>query len=115
MKSKLNSLCQQCSEVINVGDEIIRVSNGLWIHESCSKKSNNNLSKNNSDLEKLNENLLESKINLNKSLNCTNCGGTSFLKPFYETSILDAGGALTKKLFICHNCSYIMHFVEKII
>ena len=73
------------------------------------------MEKNDSDLEKLNENLLESKINVKKSLKCTNCGGTSFLKPYYETSILDAGGALTKKLFICHNCSNIMQFVEKII
>jgi len=115
MKSKLNSVCQQCDEAINIGDEIIRVSNGLWTHDRCSVNSNNNLVKNNSEFEKLNENLLNSKINRNKSLKCTNCGGTSFLKPNYETSILDTGGALTKKFFICHNCSYIMQFVEKII
>jgi DNA-directed RNA polymerase subunit RPC12/RpoP len=115
MESKLNSICQQCGEAIHVGDEIVRVSNGIWTHNGCSLNSDIKLTKNNSEMEKLNENLLESKINRNKSLKCSNCGGTSFLKPNYETSILDSGGALTKKLFICHNCSYIMQFVEKII
>ena len=116
MKSTISSLCQQCNQGINVGDEIVRIGSGIWTHETCSEKKNNE-TKNIDDsvTEKFNENLLQSKINLSKSLKCSHCQGTSFLKPKLETSVLDEGGAITKKLFVCHNCSNIMQFVEKII
>ena len=116
MKSTINSLCQQCNQNINVGDEIVRIGNGLWAHLTCSNNINAEIKKNdNSVSEEFNENLLESKINRSKSLKCSNCQSTSFLKPKIETSILDEGGVITKKLFVCHNCSNIMQFVEKII
>ena len=116
MKSTINSLCQQCNQSINVGDEIIRIGNGIWSHVTCSDNENNEIKKsNNSVPEEFNEHLLESKINRSKSLKCSNCQGTSFLKPKIETSILDEGGVITKKLFVCHKCSNIMQFVEKIV
>ena len=102
--------------VINVGDEIVRIGNGLWTHETCSDNGNKEIKKTDgSEAEEFNENLLESKVNRSKSLRCSNCLGTSFLKPKIETSILDEGGTITKKLFVCHKCSNIMQFVEKII
>ena len=116
MKSTINSLCQQCNQSINVGDEIVRIGNGLWAHVPCSDNINNEIKKNDDSVtEEFKEHLLESKINRSKSLKCSNCQGTSFLKPKIETSILDEGGVITKKLFVCHNCSNIMQFVEKII
>ena len=116
LKSTVNSLCQQCNQAINEGDEIVRIGNGLWTHEICSDNGNNEIKKtNDSETEEFNENLLESKINLSKSLKCSNCQGTTFLKPRIETSILDEGGTITKKLFVCHKCSNIMQFVEKIL
>lgn len=116
MKSTTESQCENCDKPINMGDDIVRVGNGLWTHEVCSVNSNESIKKNiHSDLQDLNKNLLESKINRSKSLKCSNCGSTSFLKPKFETSVLDEGGALTKKLYVCHKCSNVMQFVEKII
>ncbi len=116
LKSTINSLCQQCNKSINAGDEIVRIGNGLWTHETCSDNGNKEIKKTDDSVTKeFNENLLESKINLSKSLKCSNCQGTSFLKPKIETSILDEGGVISKKLFVCHKCSNIMQFVEKII
>ena len=116
LKSTINSLCQQCNQAINIGDEIVRIGNGLWAHLTCSDigtAQNKNAA--DSDNEEFQNHLLESKINRSKSLKCSNCQGTSFLKPKIETSILDEGGVITKKLFVCHKCSNIMQFVEKII
>ena len=45
LKSTINSLCLQCNQVINVGDEIVRISNGLWTHETCSDNGNNEIKK----------------------------------------------------------------------
>ncbi len=116
LKSTINSLCLQCNQGINVGDEIVRIGNGLWTHETCSDNGNNEIKKTDDFVtEEFNEQLLESKINRSKSLKCSNCQGTSFLKPKIETSILDEGGVISKKLFVCHKCSNIMQFVEKII
>ena len=116
LKSTINSLCQQCDQSINVGDEIERIGNGLWTHETCSDNGNKEIKKTDDSVtNEFNENLLESKINQSKSLKCSNCQGTSFLKPKIETSILDEGGVISKKLFVCHKCSNIMQFVEKII
>ncbi len=116
MKSTINSLCQQCNQGINIGDEIERIGNCMWTHETCLDKGNNEIKKTDDSVtEEFNEHLLESKINRSKSLKCSNCQGTSFLKPKIETSILDEGGSISKKLFVCHKCSNIMQFVEKII
>jgi len=116
LKSTIISLCQKCNQGINIGDEIERIGNGMWTHETCLDKGNNEIKKKDDSVtEEFNEHLLESKINRSKSLKCSNCQGTSFLKPKLETSILDEGGSITKKLFVCHKCSNIMQFVEKII
>ncbi len=116
LKSTIISLCQNCNQGINIGDEIERIGNGMWTHETCLDKGNNEIKKTDDYVtEEFNEHLLESKINRSKSLKCSNCQGTSFLKPKLETSILDEGGSITKKLFVCHKCSNIMQFVEKII
>lgn len=115
MKSTIDSLCKQCNQIINVGDEIVRIGSGLWTHEACSENNKETKKIDDSVTEEFTENLVQSKINLSKSLKCSNCQSTSFLKPKLETSILDEGGAITKKLFVCHKCSNIMQFVEKII
>ena len=113
VQSKINSQCQQCNSPIEIGDEIIRVANGIWAHEQCEnpqqEKENNEIS----NEEKFTRNLLESKIERERTVNCVSCNGNSFLKPKLETMVLDDGDTLTKKIFICHNCSYIMQFVEK--
>ncbi len=67
------------------------------------------------EVEESNEILFESKINMNKSFKCVNCQGDCFLESMKETNVLDEGRALTKKLYICQKCSYIMQFVEKIV
>lgn len=112
MKSKLKSFCQKCGEEINVGDEISRIGNGLWAHDSCKdKKVKPNITSTQSNFH---EKLLESKKQRTKSLKCINCGGINFLKSKYETNVLDDGEVLTKKLYICYTCAYIMQFVEKL-
>jgi len=45
LKSTLESQCQDCDRLINVGDEIARVGNGLWSHQVCSVFNNENIKK----------------------------------------------------------------------
>ena len=116
MKSKLNSQCKHCSDEINVGDEIVRVSNGIWIHEKCATNVEEYMkNKDAPEIEESHEILFEPKVKMSTSFKCANCQGDSFLESMKETSILDEGRALTKKLYICQKCSYIMQFVEKIV
>lgn len=116
MKSKLKSECKHCSKEINVGDEITRLGNGVWIHDECASNVENYMKNQDTpEVEEPHEILFESKNNMNKSFKCVNCQGDSFLESMKETSILDEGRALTKKLYICQKCSYIMQFVEKIV
>ena len=116
MKSKLKSECKHCSKEINVGDEIVRVGNGVWIHDECASNVEKYMKNQDApQVEESNEILFESKINMNKSFKCVNCQGDSFLESMKETSVLDEGRALSKKLFVCLKCSYIMQFVEKIV
>ena len=111
MKSKLKAHCQKCSHDIEIGDEIVRIGNGLWTHEKCASTQEKVENSENNDFT---QKLIESKMSRNKSFQCVNCNSSSFLKPKIETSVLDDGGTLTKKLYICYNCSYIMQFVDKI-
>jgi len=115
LKSKLKSECKNCSKEINVGDEIVRVDNGVWIHDKCALNFEKHMENQDSPkVEESNEILLESKVNMSKSFKCVNCQGDSFLESMTETSVLDEGKALIKKLYICQNCFYIMQFAEKI-
>ena len=116
LKSTLKSDCKHCGKDIEIGSEIIRIGNGKWIHETCATNIENYMKKGDEPIPEESEKFeYESKVNLEKSLKCANCQCDSFLESKSETIILDEGAALTKKLFICHKCSYIMQFVEKII
>jgi DNA-directed RNA polymerase subunit RPC12/RpoP len=114
LQSKLKSQCEKCGEIINVGDEITRVGNGLWTHESCADKKLDVSNNKPSNLHEYNQKLLESKLERTKSLHCIYCGGISFLKPKLETVVLDDSSTLTKKLYPCYTCGHIMEFIEKI-
>jgi len=115
LKSKLKSKCKSCSEEINVGDEITRVGNGMWMHNECDLTVENYMKNQDvPEVEESKEISFEPKINTNKSFKCVNCQGYSFLESMQETIVLDESRAITKKLYICQKCSYIMQFVEKI-
>ena len=116
MKSKLKSECKHCSNEINVGDEIVRAGNGVWMHDECASNVETYMKNQDApEVEESNEILFESKIKMNTLFKCVNCQGDCFLESMKETSVLDEGRALTKKLYICQKCSYIMQFVEKIV
>ena len=116
MKSTLKSDCKHCGKEIEIGTEIVRIGNGKWVHDTCAANIEDYMKNPDEPAPQESENVVyESKINLEKSLKCANCQSDSFLESKSETIILDEGAALTKKLFICQKCSYIMQFVEKII
>jgi hypothetical protein len=101
-----------CNQQINIGDEIVRIASGIWVHNYCEEKlepANQDTAQND-----LNKKLLDSKTDRLKSLKCVYCSGTSFLKSKIETVPLDDGSILTKKLYPCYTCGHIMEFVENI-
>jgi hypothetical protein len=101
-----------CNQQINIGDEIVRIASGIWVHSYCEEKlepANQDTAQND-----LNKKLLDSKTDRLKSLKCVYCSGTSFLKSKIETVPLDDGSILTKKLYPCYTCGHIMEFVENI-
>ncbi len=55
MKSTRESQCQACDKPIKVGDEIVRVGNGFWLHEICYGISNKNIKKINEKFKLLKE------------------------------------------------------------
>ena len=55
LKSTRESQCQDCDKPIKVGDEIVRVGNGLWLHEICYGTSNKNIKKINEKFKLLKE------------------------------------------------------------
>jgi len=55
LKSTRESQCQGCDKPIKVGNEIVRISNGLWLHEVCYVISNKNIEKINEKFKLLNE------------------------------------------------------------
>lgn len=113
MQSSLEAQCQMCNQKINIGDEIVRVANGIWIHDYCKGKSPEE--KNNQDnLQQVNQNLLDSKADRLKSLKCAYCGNGTMMKSKLETAALDDGTIITKKLYPCYTCGFIMEFIENI-
>jgi DNA-directed RNA polymerase subunit RPC12/RpoP len=100
-----------CNQKINIGDEIVRIASGIWVHNYCEDKLEP-ASKDASS--ELNKKLLDSKSDRLKSLRCIYCSGTSFLKSKIETVPIDDGTILTKKLYPCYTCGHIMEFVENI-
>jgi DNA-directed RNA polymerase subunit RPC12/RpoP len=100
-----------CNQKINIGDEIVRIASGIWVHNYCEEKlepANQNTELN------INKKLLDSKADRLKSLRCVYCSGVSFLKSKVETVALDDGSIITKKLYPCYTCGHIMEFVENI-
>jgi len=113
MQSSLEAQCQLCGQKINIGDEIVRVASGIWIHDYCKEKSPDE--KNNQDnLQQLNQSLLEAKADRLKSLKCIYCGNGTIMKSKLETVPLDDGTIITKKLYPCYTCGHIMEFIENI-
>ena len=112
MQSTVQGQCQMCNQQINIGDEIVRIASGIWVHNYCEEK----LEPANQDAPQydLNKKLLDSKADRLKSLKCVYCSGTSFLKSKIETVPLDDGSIITKKLYQCYTCGHIMEFVENI-
>jgi len=55
LKSTRESQCQGCDKPIKVGNEIVRISNGLWLHEVCYVISNKNIEKINEKFKLLKE------------------------------------------------------------
>lgn len=100
-----------CSQKINIGDEIVRVASGLWIHDYCQEKTPEEKTPKD-NLQELGKKLLESKEERLKSLKCIYCGSGSFMKSKIETVPLDDGTMITKKLFPCYTCGHIMEFIE---
>lgn len=101
-----------CNQQINIGDEIVRIASGIWVHNYCEDKlepANQAAIQND-----LNKKLLDSKSDRLKSLRCVYCSGTSFLKSKIETVPLDDGTTITKKLYPCYTCGHIMEFVDSI-
>jgi DNA-directed RNA polymerase subunit RPC12/RpoP len=99
-----------CNQQINIGDEIVRIASGIWVHSYCEEKLEPTQNTEND----INKKLLDSKTDRLKSLRCIYCSGTSFLKSKIETSALDDGSIITKKLYPCYTCGHIMEFVENI-
>jgi len=113
MQSSLEAQCQMCSQKIYIGDEIVRVASGIWVHDYCQEKIPE--TENNQDnLQALNKKLLESKTDRLKSLSCIYCGKGSFMKSKLETAALDDGTIITKKLYPCYTCGHIMEFIENL-
>ena len=112
MQSTVQGQCQMCNQRINIGDEIVRIASGIWVHIYCEEKlepANQETTQND-----LNKKLLDSKTDRLKSLRCIYCSGTSFIKSKIETVPLDDGYIITKKLYPCYTCGHIMEFVENI-
>ena len=112
MQSTVQGQCQMCNQKINIGDEIVRIASGIWVHNYCEEKlepANQETTQND-----LNKKLLDSKTDRLKSLRCIYCSGTSFIKSKIETVPLDDGSIITKKLYPCYTCGHIMEFVENI-
>lgn len=99
-----------CNQQINIGDEIVRIASGIWVHGYCENKLEPAQNAEND----INKKLLDSKTDRIKSLRCIYCSGTSFLKSKIETAALDDGSIITKKLYPCYTCGHIMEFVENI-
>ena len=100
-----------CGQRINIGDEIVRIASGIWVHNYCEEK----LEPASQDTTNaVNTKLLDSKTDRLKSLRCIYCSGTSFIKSKVETVPLDDGSIITKKLYPCYTCGHIMEFVENI-
>ena len=113
MQSTLEGKCQVCSQKISIGDEIVRVASGIWIHNHCQEKNpDDKISQEN--LQGIEKKLLDSKIDRLKSLKCIYCGGDSIMKSKLETVPLDDGTMITKKLYPCYSCGHIMEFIENI-
>jgi hypothetical protein len=113
MQSSLEAQCQMCGQKINIGDEIVRVANGIWIHDYCKDKSpeeNNNQD----NTQQVNKKLLDSKADRLKSLKCVYCENGTFMKSKLETVALDDGTIITKKLYPCYTCGHIMEFIQNI-
>lgn len=110
MQSTVQGQCQMCNQQINIGDEIVRIASGIWVHSYCEEKLEPTQNTEND----INKKLLDSKTDRLKSLRCIYCSGTSFLKSKIETSALDDGSIITKKLYPCYTCGHIMEFVENI-
>lgn len=113
MQSSLEAQCQMCRQKINIGDEIVRVASGIWIHEYCNEKTPE-AENNQANLQDLNKKLLDSKTDRLKSLKCIYCGEASFMKSKLETAALDDGTIITKKLYPCYTCGHIMEFIENL-
>ena len=111
MQSTVQGQCQMCNQKINIGDEIVRIASGIWVHNYCEEKLEPTAQDNTNDI---NKKLLDSKTDRLKSLRCIYCSGTSFLKSKVETVALDEGSIITKKLYPCYTCGHIMEFVDSI-
>ena len=111
MQSTVQGQCQMCNQRINVGDEIVRIASGIWVHNYCEDGLEPATKDTTTDI---NKKLLVSKAERLKSLRCIYCSGTSFLKSKVETAALDDGTIITKKLYPCYTCGHIMEFIENI-
>ena len=114
MQSSLEAKCQMCRQKINIGDEIVRVASGIWIHEYCNEKSSEAENNQDASIQDLNKKLLESKTDRLKSLSCIYCDKDTFMKSKIETAALDDGTIITKKLYPCYTCGHIMEFIENL-
>ena len=114
MQSSLEAKCQMCRQKINIGDEIVRVASGIWIHEYCNEKKPETENNQDASIQDLNKKLLESKTDRLKSLSCIYCGKGTFMKSKLETAALDDGTIITKKLYPCYTCGHIMEFIENL-
>jgi hypothetical protein len=116
MQSKFKTKCPECGEFIQIGMEIVKTENSLWVHEHCLRHDDNDDYLTDplipSVTKPIPRSIIHSKLDSDKPKKCVNCGNKSFLKKRINTITLDDGERFTTRIYTCDKCFFIMRFVE---
>ena len=114
LKSRFDSTCPGCKQKIFKGDDIIQAGSGSWVHKICPiPKQDNRFEPLEDSITKSDEEELpEIEIKPLSTVKCINCQNQTFFQKRLHTTILDDGGKITTKVYICEKCYYKMEFVE---